>query len=41
LKVKYESLETVNKKYGNNVWSGEYTDWEQIKPPMGNYPDAW
>lgn len=41
LKEKYGSVEQVNKAYGNNMWSGEYSSWEQIKPPFGNYPQAW
>lgn len=41
LEKKYGTLAEINKAYGNNVWSGEYTDWEQIKPPMGSYPYAW
>lgn len=41
LKKKYHTLEALNKAYGNNVWSGEYSSWEQIKPPYGSYPHAW
>lgn len=41
LKRKYGTLEALNKAYGNNVWSGEYSSWEQIKPPYGSYPQAW
>ncbi len=41
LKEKYGTLEALNKAYGNNVWSGEYSSWEQIKPPFGSYPTAW
>lgn len=41
LKNKYDSIEAVNKAYGNNMWSGEYSSWEQIKPPFGSYPKAW
>ena len=41
LKAKYGTLENLNKAYGNNVWSGEYSSWEQIKPPYGSYPHAW
>jgi beta-galactosidase len=41
MKKKYGSLMEINKEYGNNVWSGEYSDWNQIIPPMGNYPYAW
>lgn len=41
LKEKYGSLEQLNEKYGNVMWSGEYSSWEQIQPPHGAYPDAW
>ena len=41
LKDKYGSVEAINKAYGNNMWSGEYSSWEQIKPPFGSYPHAW
>lgn len=41
LREKYDTLENLNKAYGNNVWSGEYSSWEQIKPPYGSYPHAW
>ncbi len=41
LKEKYGTVENINACYGNNMWSGEYSSWEQIKPPYGHYPDAW
>ena len=41
LKNKYTTIEAVNEAYGNAMWSGEYSSWEQIKPPFGSYPDAW
>ena len=41
LKRKYSTLEALNEAYGNVVWSGEYSSWEQIQPPYGHYPDAW
>ncbi|MBR6667618.1 MAG: beta-galactosidase [Clostridia bacterium] len=41
LQAKYGSLEAVNRAYGNVVWSGEYSSWEQIQPPCGSYPHAW
>ncbi|MDE7325148.1 MAG: beta-galactosidase [Lachnospiraceae bacterium] len=41
LKEKYGDLESINKFYGNEVWSGEYSSWEQIDPPFGTYPAAW
>lgn len=33
---KYGLIEEVNKAYGNNVWSGEYSSFSQIKPPLGS-----
>ena len=41
LKARYGTLEALNRAYGNVVWSGEYSSWEQIQPPWGHYPDAW
>ena len=41
LKAKYGSIEALNKAYGNVVWSGEYSSWEQIDPPFGGYNTAW
>ena len=41
LKDKYSTLEAVNAAYGNVMWSGEYSSWEQIQPPFGSYPDPW
>ncbi|HHX12273.1 MAG TPA: beta-galactosidase, partial [Clostridiales bacterium] len=41
LKLKYGSLELINQTYGNVVWSGEYSSWEQITPPFGTNPHAW
>lgn len=41
LKRKYGTLEALNKAYGNVVWSGEYSSWEQIDPPYGGYNKAW
>ena len=41
LKAKYGTLAELNRAYGNVVWSGEYSSWEQIQPPYGHYPDAW
>lgn len=39
LKEKYGSLEEINSIYGNVVWGGEYSSWEQVKPPLGDYTD--
>ena len=41
LKEKYQTLENVNKAYKNNVWSGEYSSWNQVNPPFGSYNYAW
>lgn len=41
LKAKHGSLSELNRACGNNVWSGEYSSWEQVKPPFGSYPQAW
>lgn len=41
LKEKYGTIDHMNRQYGNNVWSGEYSAWEQVKPPFGSYPYAW
>ena len=41
LQEKYGTLEALNRAYGNVVWSGEYSSWTQIQPPLGSYPDAW
>ncbi len=41
LKEKYGTLENINRAYGNSVWSGEYSAWEQIFKPFGSYPQAW
>ena len=41
MRKKYGSLEAINKAYGNVVWSGEYSSWEQIQPPYGHYQEAW
>ncbi|MCD8187345.1 MAG: beta-galactosidase [Ruminococcus sp.] len=37
---KYGSLESINKSFGNSVWSGEYSSEAQIQPPTA-YPKAW
>lgn len=41
LKAKYGTLDELNKHYGNIMWSGEFSDWEQIKPPTEKYNRAW
>lgn len=39
LKNKYGTLDALNRAY-KPTWSLEYTSWEQITPPMGNFPDC-
>lgn len=41
LKDKYQTLDNINKTYKNNVWSGEYSSWAQVDPPLGSYNYAW
>lgn len=41
LKEKYGTTENLNKHYGNSVWSGSYSAWSQVKPPMGTHPQGW
>lgn len=41
LRAKHGTLSQLNHSYGNNVWSGEYSSWEQVNPPFGSYPQAW
>lgn len=38
LQNKYQSVDAINKAYGNDVWSGEYSSFSQIRPPFGPYP---
>ncbi|NUU76503.1 beta-galactosidase [Paenibacillus xylanilyticus] len=35
VRARYSTLEQVNQLWGTVVWSGEYSDWEQITPPYG------
>ncbi len=37
---KYDTVENINKAFGNSVWSGEYSSLSQIQPPAA-YPKAW
>ncbi len=41
LQKKYGTLEKLNKTYGNTVWSGSYSDWAEVMPPMGSYQEGW
>lgn len=38
LKNRYGSLNAVNRAYHNEVWSGSYSEWQQIQPPLGGWP---
>lgn len=35
IREKYSTVEEVNRAYGNTVWSGEYSSFEEISAPMG------
>ena len=37
MRRKYRNVQEVNIAYGNSVWSGEYSSFSQIKPPMGDF----
>ncbi len=37
MQKKYKDVSEVNQAYGNAVWSGEYSDFSQVKPPMGEF----
>ncbi len=37
---KYDSVDGINKAFGNCAWSGEYSDISQIQPPS-DYPESW
>ncbi len=37
VKRKYGTVEEVNQAYGNAVWSGEFSDFDEIAPPMGEH----
>lgn len=47
LKEKYGTLDALNRAWGSEVWSGEISDWEQIRPLLGEgnkadwYNPAW
>lgn len=39
---KYGSIEKVNLAWGTDVWSGQFSEWEQITPPLGTiYNYGW
>ncbi len=37
---RFDTVENINKVFGNSVWSGEYSSITQIQPPTA-YPKAW
>lgn len=41
LKEKYATIDRLNRAYGNEVWSGEYSGFEEILPPPGEYAPNW
>lgn len=38
VRTRYNTLEQLNQAWGTVVWSGEYSDWEQVTPPYGGSP---
>lgn len=38
LQKKYGTIAAVNEAFGNEVWSGSYSSWSQILPPLGDRP---
>lgn len=38
LQSKYETIENLNREWGTVVWSGEYSDWMQVRTPLGGSP---
>ncbi len=41
LQKRYPTIEELNAAYGNAVWSGSYSCWEEVTPPMGSHPKGW
>lgn len=37
IRKKYGTVAKVNEAYGNSVWSGNYSTFSQVNPPMGNF----
>jgi len=35
---KYGTLDNLNREWGTVVWSGEYSDWSEVTPPLGGSP---
>jgi beta-galactosidase len=38
VRARYITLGQLNQAWGTVVWSGEYSDWEQVTPPYGGSP---
>ena len=38
LREKYGTLEALNRAWHTDVWSGTYTAWSQVRPPLTQYP---
>lgn len=41
LKARYGTLDRLNAAFHNDVWSGDYSAWEQVEPPVKNHPMVW
>ncbi len=41
LRSKYGTIENLNEAYGTVVWSNEYSSFDRIEPPYGDYNKAW
>ncbi|MFA5676389.1 MAG: beta-galactosidase [Christensenellales bacterium] len=42
LRGKYKTVDDINLAWGNDVWSGQYDDFESIMPPLGaDYQYGW
>ncbi|OWR30937.1 beta-galactosidase [Saccharibacillus sp. O23] len=35
---KYGTLDNLNREWGTVVWSGEYSEWSEVTPPLGGSP---
>lgn len=35
---KYGTLDNLNREWGTVVWSGEYSQWSEVTPPLGGSP---
>lgn len=41
LRGRYGTLDRLNAAFHNDVWSGDYSSWEQVFPPVKNHPMVW